>query len=394
MDSKGISKLDLKRRNRRQILFAIRQAGQLARVDIAAQLSLTRAAVTIITNQMIAQNILEDLNSPLPVNADEPKKKGRKKTMIRIKPTYKYALGAVINAQNLSVGISNLANEVVGKANMALTDQTTYKEIVSFIVSASKRLMKRNSLTAQMVLGLGIGVVPSRQELMQAKEADGQIVFDTLCSQLEKDLGMPVCAECAVNLYAMANTDYSSETGAAQLLLYSGKTYHCAVVRDHASGACTAENVPVERMVIRPAGAKAEGYPDGSVYAEMSPETLLSRIQQATGRTLTAQEVNEAYEQGDEEIIACLRAQLDQLAILIYNLCLTYRADRMTMQGFDFCEAARDYVRTALDALGGNDMKVVYSRITPETAFLAGCCLAAEKQFYELGGMQQGETAV
>ena len=79
MDTKGISKLDLKRRNRRQILLAIRQAGTLARVDIASKLSLTRAAVTIITNQMINQNILEDLNTPLPVSADEPPKKGRKK---------------------------------------------------------------------------------------------------------------------------------------------------------------------------------------------------------------------------------------------------------------------------------------------------------------------------
>ena len=97
METKGISKLDLKRRNRKQILLAIRQAGMLARVDIAAQLSLTRAAVTIITNQMITQNILEDMNGPLPEDLSAPKKKGRKKTMIRINPTFKYVLGAAIN---------------------------------------------------------------------------------------------------------------------------------------------------------------------------------------------------------------------------------------------------------------------------------------------------------
>ena len=79
MDTKGISKLDLKRRNRKQILLAIRQAGMLARVDIAAQLSLTRAAVTIITNQMIAQNILEDMNSPAAELPNEPKKKAEKR---------------------------------------------------------------------------------------------------------------------------------------------------------------------------------------------------------------------------------------------------------------------------------------------------------------------------
>ena len=79
METKGISKLDLKRRNRKQILLAIRQAGMLARVDIAAQLSLTRAAVTIITTHMIAQNILEDLSTPLPALPMSRRKKAEER---------------------------------------------------------------------------------------------------------------------------------------------------------------------------------------------------------------------------------------------------------------------------------------------------------------------------
>ena len=49
MEKCGISKLDLKRRNRMQILRVIKEAGPISRVDVAGALEITRAAVTIIT---------------------------------------------------------------------------------------------------------------------------------------------------------------------------------------------------------------------------------------------------------------------------------------------------------------------------------------------------------
>ena len=55
MEQHGISKLDLKRRNRMQVLKILKQRGPTSRIDIAGTLELTRAAVTIITNEMIEQ---------------------------------------------------------------------------------------------------------------------------------------------------------------------------------------------------------------------------------------------------------------------------------------------------------------------------------------------------
>ena len=60
MEQHGISKLDLKRRNRMQVLKILKQRGPTSRIDIAGTLELTRAAVTIITNEMIEQGIIGD----------------------------------------------------------------------------------------------------------------------------------------------------------------------------------------------------------------------------------------------------------------------------------------------------------------------------------------------
>ena len=61
MEQHGISKLDLKRRNRMQVLKILKQRGPTSRIDIAGTLELTRAAVTIITNEMIEQGIIQEM---------------------------------------------------------------------------------------------------------------------------------------------------------------------------------------------------------------------------------------------------------------------------------------------------------------------------------------------
>lgn len=78
MNDCGISKLDLKRRNRMQILKVVREQGPISRVDISAILGITRAAVTIITNEMIDQHILQEVGEePVNPNAEVRKADGR-----------------------------------------------------------------------------------------------------------------------------------------------------------------------------------------------------------------------------------------------------------------------------------------------------------------------------
>ena len=191
MENKGISKLDLKRRNRKQILLSIREAGMLARVDIANKLSLTRAAVTIITNQMISQMILEDLSGPI-MEEDEPRRKGRKKTMIRINPKFRFVLGIMVSEDRISVGLTNLYNEPLDKIALPIGDDTDAQEIISFMIDSCKKLMKKNSLTAKHILGVGVGVVPQRWNQVRGDiKEDGSVDFTKLMYLLKMELSVP-----------------------------------------------------------------------------------------------------------------------------------------------------------------------------------------------------------
>ena len=80
MEQHGISKLDLKRRNRMQVLKILKQRGPTSRIDIAGTLELTRAAVTIITNEMIEQGIIQEIGEYKHITEKAPR--GRKKFLL------------------------------------------------------------------------------------------------------------------------------------------------------------------------------------------------------------------------------------------------------------------------------------------------------------------------
>ena len=395
MDTKGISKLDLKRRNRKQILLAIRQAGMLARVDIAAQLSLTRAAVTIITNQMIAQNILEDMNSPAAEVSNEPKKKGRKKTMIRINPDFKHVLGAVINERAISIGLSDITGAPIDNRYTEISDNAKTEELITFIVTNCRELMQKHSLSSKQVLGLGVGIVPARWELFRAEEKNGKVSFAKLCYLLEMELSLPVLAESAIPLYALAGIDYSVPATSNQILIYSGQKFQYSIVLgNELIGGFNRETSVIDRMIIVPGGTACEGYPAGSVHAELTRAALLTKVAAVTGQTLTMDQLNAEYDAGNQKIAKIYEKNLSDLARLIYNLCTGSNVSCATLQCFRISEKAHRKLQSLLDQLTGSEhpIQVRLSTVDNATAYLAGCTLAIEKQFFETGGMLPGDN--
>ena len=111
MEQHGISKLDLKRQNRMQVLKILKQRGPTSRIDIATMLELTRAAVTIITNEMIEQGIIMEIGEYKHISEKAPR--GRKKILIDINYHYKFALGVTIEENIISVGLTTLSGLII-----------------------------------------------------------------------------------------------------------------------------------------------------------------------------------------------------------------------------------------------------------------------------------------
>ncbi|MEG0614705.1 MAG: hypothetical protein RR540_03035 [Oscillospiraceae bacterium] len=112
MEQCGISKFDLKRKNRMFILNLLK-AAPTCRIDISNTLKITRAAVTIIANEMIEQGVIFELGEQRYIDTKTPK--GRKKILLDINQNYKFPLGVSIDEHRITLGISTLKGIVVDK---------------------------------------------------------------------------------------------------------------------------------------------------------------------------------------------------------------------------------------------------------------------------------------
>ena len=169
MNDCGISKLDLKRRNRMQILKVVREQGPISRVDISAILGITRAAVTIITNEMIDQHILEEVGEE-PVNPSGEVRKGRRKILLDINETYKFAVGIYVDEKEVSIGLTTLNAAALDKQLIAHEGDMTPEKLVSLLDDILEKMLQNSCLSRENLLGIGVGIMPSAYEMMGLEE--------------------------------------------------------------------------------------------------------------------------------------------------------------------------------------------------------------------------------
>ncbi len=406
MEQKGISKLDLKRQNRLQILRVVHENGAISRVDIASQLQLTRAAVTIITNEMIAEGVLQELGEA-PVELDKLQK-GRRKILIGINATNKFALGATISEGYVSVGLSTLDAEVLDKAMMPIGENTTAQEILDFIISSCKDMIANSCLSKNKILGLGVGVMPSMWSLMRIRIREGALHCKRVVDPLTKALELPILCANAVGMLALATQDHRTHEGQRfnHVLLSMGEQLNAAVLnQNNLMPNYDIHTDLVERIIIRPGGKSCPGYPDGSVKAELSEHVLMESLKEAysqetmpylynaTGgdrERITEDLFNDAYVHGDKGVQEIAHYTLDTLAVLVNNLSCAHYANKIVLHNCKMNEYCFDYFKGKLAELLGqenvNDM-VEFSRADGRYSFLAGCALAIYELFYIKGGL-------
>ena len=206
MEQHGISKLDLKRRNRMQVLKILKQRGPTSRIDIAGTLELTRAAVTIITNEMIEQGIIQEIGEYRHVTEKAPR--GRKKILIDINHHYKFVIGITIEEQNISVGLSTLSGAVLDKRNLEVNESTPYDTIEEFILDSVKEILSDNCLTQENILGIGFGIFPTMYNKLGIKIVDAEPDYSTAFANVRKFTDLPLVFDNSVKGTAMANIDF------------------------------------------------------------------------------------------------------------------------------------------------------------------------------------------
>lgn len=406
MEKRGISKLDLKRRNRMQILRVIRESGPISRVDVASALEITRAAVTIITNEMIEEGVLVEIGEA-PVNM-EKLQKGRRKILIDINVNSRFALGATVDEKEVTVGLTNLNSDVLDKSSMIIDDRTTSKDIINYIIQTCNEMIENSCLTKDKILGLGVGVVPSMWGKLKIFYKDGVLDFNSFIDKLSGGLDCEILCGNAIGLMALASNDYRVQNGyqTNTAFIHNGNQVNLAVInKNELSSDYYSYTSMIEKYIVCPNGKQYEGYPNGSVKAELSRTAMLNsffeiyskdktpvlyELTDGDKNKISVDNVFMALMRGEEPVKNVVDDLIAKYTVLLNNLAISHFAKRIVLHNFKLNEKQFDYVKREMIRLVSEEIadRIVLSKLDGKNNFLGGCSLIIQDNFFVKGGMQ------
>lgn len=413
MEQHGISKLDLKRRNRMQVLKILKTRGPTSRIDIAGTLELTRAAVTIITNEMIEQGIIQEIGEYRHVTEKAPR--GRKKILIDINHHYKFVVGVTIEEQNISVGLSTLSGAVLDKRNLEVNEDTPYEKIEGFILDSVKEILSDNCLTQENILGIGFGIFPTMYDKLGVKLVDAEPDYSTAFANVRKFTNLPLVFDNSVKGTAMANIDFLKTKDPNRhniAFLHYGNTVHF-VVTNLNEPIISYDNRTnfVDKMIINPnADTVCQCGRRGCVENELTPMATRRKIKDvfsaegtpflyeaARGNfdSVTKEMIFVAYDKGDPEVVRILDERLRLTAVLLNNLYFSTNPQKIVLHNFNFRDE-NEFIRlkNAVTEVGGALVasKIELSIIEDKHRFLSGCALAIRELFFNKGGFESAKN--
>ena len=413
MEQHGISKLDLKRRNRMQVLKILKTRGPTSRIDIAGTLELTRAAVTIITNEMIEQGIIQEIGEYRHVTEKAPR--GRKKILIDINHHYKFVVGVTIEEQNISVGLSTLSGAVLDKRNLEVNEDTPYEKIEGFILDSVKEILSDNCLTQENILGIGFGIFPTMYDKLGIKMVDAEPDYSSAFANVRKFTDLPLVFDNSVKGTAMANIDFLKTKDPNRhniAFLHYGNTVHF-VVTNLNEPIISYDNRTnfVDKMIINPnADTVCQCGRRGCVENELTPMATRRKIKDvfsaegtpflyeaARGNfdSVTKEMIFVAYDKGDPEVVRILDERLKLTAVLLNNLYFSTNPQKIVLHNFNFRDE-NEFIRlkNAVTEVGGALVasKIELSIIEDKHRFLSGCALAIRDLFFNKGGFESAKN--
>lgn len=210
----------------RQVLALLHQKGRLSRMEIAAALHMTKAAVTLLVNEMLAQGILLEHGEYQP--QDKKARRGRKRILLGINENHRLVFGAALEQDRLQIGLTNLKGETLDRVSVPL-EQNTYRQVLEQIVGQTEQFMKANCITSDQLLAIGIAVSQSGRHWI-----DGAALSEKLArikTDLSRALTLPIAAGTAAEGAARAQQVFA-QTPSHFITVRYGRTPEAALVID------------------------------------------------------------------------------------------------------------------------------------------------------------------
>ncbi len=397
MENIGIGKITLKKQTRANVLKIIKNEGPISRVDIASRLGLTRAAITIITDDLISQEVIYEVGSDNSRNAKRTQ--GRRKIFLDINANYRFAFGICAEGNHVSMGLSTLGGDSLDKINLEINNENSSLEYFCRITKDSyDKLLKNNYLDSSMIIGVGVGCDTEFYNIIGIVDNKKTNQQKTLAKALYEAFGMPVCVDNSSLTLALANIYFPEKRDGvvvSDAIFLQCHDSFGLIKFNNSNKEFDINNdiINVDDYVINFNGRELPDTPRGSLKAEISKTALHNKIS-ARYPDISNEMIDMIIEgYNSENVIGAVEIKnecIRMFGTFLYNLVQTKKVQRIILHKFQFSDYDYSYLLKYLEnefADKSVHHVICRSRIGENYAFLGGCALAVREFFVECGGL-------
>lgn len=202
-----IRSLDLdqiRARNRRVVLQCIREAGAIARVEIAGLVDVSPTTVSIVTRELLEDGLIEAVEQEV---HKPPPGRGRPKTLLRLRSNAAHAIGIKLALHQAAVSVTNFVGDVLASETVPFPPRyRTPDRLIDLCEQQIRRMLETSGIKPEQLLGVGIGV--SGCVDYRTGCVDWSPMFDNrnvpLKAALETRTGLKVVVDNEANLAGLA----------------------------------------------------------------------------------------------------------------------------------------------------------------------------------------------
>ncbi|MBQ8469292.1 MAG: ROK family transcriptional regulator [Clostridia bacterium] len=153
MKKTGINLENVKRQNKASVLTLLKERGPMSRKDIAAEVGLTPASVTMLTNEMIEAGYLQEMGE-----LQEEKRAGRRKILLSIVYDWKCVLAISIEVHNTTVSLCDLNGNALSSTELKTNDREVPEHFLEEVAKVAKALVYEAGKGPGDLLGAGVSL--------------------------------------------------------------------------------------------------------------------------------------------------------------------------------------------------------------------------------------------
>lgn len=163
---------EARRSYRSRILHFLRENGPHSRTELTAALKLPRATAALLFTELIEQGILSEQEETFP--EVQPYSRGRRKVPVGLNENYRLACGLVLERGRGFLGLTNLAGQTVDRETILYTEPS-YRTVLSEMLKGLEALKKRNCLSNERILAVGICMGSSASGLVEGSSLEEKL---------------------------------------------------------------------------------------------------------------------------------------------------------------------------------------------------------------------------